>query len=256
MFASTSDKDMFGGRRPLIRLEVGSHNSNLNDKDSDHDYDYFVAPTLRDLYEGNKYTKNTASEGMDWTAYDIRRMPELLWKSNPAMVEAMFSKDRTIHADGKVKELIEGIFDRSEDIARMNLPYLWNASMGMVRSWMGHMNGDSRYTREYGYDTKKVMHAVRVLDILHIYQAGGFASFERAMRFEGEEREYLLNIKHGMYTKEEAERFVSAYIDRIEGYRDLYTQSKPDRETYEWLDSTVMEIVRICATNDLEKGMD
>ncbi len=127
-----------------------------------------------------------------------------------------------------------------DEIARMNLPYLYDGMMGIARGKFGNMlkgtSGTADLVARFGYDTKQAMHCVRSMEVLERFAENGFSDFGEAIWFDGEGRERMLSIKNGSYA---LERF-----ERAEKLRDAYKAFEPDIGTKEELDLLVMELVR------------
>lgn len=254
------------GRPVLFGCLTGSHNYNLNTETSDRDYHVFVCPTFDDLYRGNVLSKQCISDETDLIVYDVRRIPELIWKSNPSFVEMLFTKEPIIREDltgdpvldRRVGEMIGTLFGNREEFARMNLPYLWDASMGTFHGRMRNLNKSTEGTADlvsrYGYNTKQAMHAIRGLWVLERYAENGFASFADAIWFEGADREYLLSVKNGSMTMDEAVRKLDRRLEEVQEYKGLYKGSGQDLRRKELLDSTVEAIVEIMISNELGTG--
>lgn len=87
----------FGGRKEIFRALVGSHNYNMNTPESDKDYKIFVAPTFNDLYFNKSYSNFIIGETEDYDIHDVRKLSNLLWKSNVNFMEVLFSEDIVIN---------------------------------------------------------------------------------------------------------------------------------------------------------------
>lgn len=177
-------------RVELFRAIVGSHNYNLNTKISDKDYKVFILPTFNDLYFGECFSKTYISEKEDFDYHDIRKLSNLLWKSNVNFMEVLFSNEITINEKLKKEsiEKLQNIFSYKEDIARMNLPYLYNSCLGMSNSKQKIIDKGTSNTKylvdRYGYDTKAAMSSIRILDFLIRYCKNNFESFQNAIRYD------------------------------------------------------------------------
>ena len=255
------------GREVLFAAKVGSYNYNLQVEGSDEDFYVFTMPRYTDLYDGNLYTKQTITDDLDYTSFDLRRLPDLLWKSNPHTVELLFTKDlrvntRMEYVEGaetfKLLDLPIFIQDKNESIARMNLPYLWDSTMGCVRSEMKRLKGneEQELTKLHGYNTKAAMHAVRLLDLLDRYADSGFEDFESALVYNGQRRTDILDIRKGKYTYIEMQDVLNTRIPLIEEkWKDAYKSAKPKETTYARLKKAVYEVARIYTLYELERDM-
>ena len=115
-------------RKVSFKALVGSHNYNLQIESSDKDYKAFFLPSFEDLYSGEKYPKSITSDTEDIEYHDIRKLPNMLWKSNVNFLEVLFSMEVY-----KYDELYDKLRSKREEIVRMNLPYLYDACMGMFK---------------------------------------------------------------------------------------------------------------------------
>lgn len=244
----------FNGRIELFRGIVGSHNYNLNTKTSDKDYKVFVLPTFDDLYFGTQFSKSYVSDVEDFDCHDIRKLSNLLWKSNVNFVEILFSTELTINQNlsSKTIDIINEIFLNKEEIARMNLPYLYNACIGMCISKQKIIDKGTSNTQylvdKYGYDTKAAMSSIRILDFLRRYSENKFISFQKAIKYENNDnsRELLLDIKNGEYNKNEI-LFIINKMNTIleENFKEVYYKNNPNEHTKDKLVSDIKEIIKI-----------
>lgn len=199
-------------RKILFQALVGSHNYDLNDEQSDVDYKIFTLPTFDDLYSGNLYSKSEIGITADYDMHDVRKLTQLLWKSNINFVEVLFSKEILINKEELHPEslrVLNILFDMRESLARMNLPYLYNACVGMHYSKMKNLytgtSGTKHLVEEFGWDTKQGLHSYRVLDFLSRYADNDFQDFQQAICYSDspESQTLLMNIKHGAISIDE-----------------------------------------------------
>jgi uncharacterized protein len=189
--------EMFEGRKIVLSSMVGSWAANLNTPASDEDWKHFVAPNFDDLYIGKMFASAKVSETLDYDVHDIRQLANLLWKANLNFISVVFG-----YKVSCVPEL-QWIFDNADIFASMNLPYLYNATMGMHFEKMSTLckgTGNTQVLVEkYGYDTKQGTHAMRCLMVLHRISEG--MSVRKALWFTGADRDLLISIKQGEFTE-------------------------------------------------------
>ena len=206
-------------RHVAIKALFGSHNYNLNTPSSDRDYKVFLVPNLNDLYDGVEINENHVSEEEDYSVHDIRKLAVLFWKSNINFLEIMFSQEHTI--DPELRE----IYDRKEDLARMNLPYLWESCVGMCFQKMKNLNKPTEGTRhlvdQYGYNTKEAIW----------------------YRDDEQMRDELLGIKSGMYTEAMFRDIIRDKLTYSSKLKPLFKDKQPDENLKEWLFLTVKDYV-------------
>ena len=240
-------------RRLAFKALVGSHNYNLNHEGSDRDYKVFVIPTFYDLYQAKQPSKTYTSETEDVVRHDVRQLKALLSKSNVNYLEVLFTEDLTF---GDTLDAGEGacllrLFEHREAIARMNLPYLYQSSLGMFMNRFKYLEKGTAATQDlvekHGYDTKQAMHCARILDVLIRYQRQGFDDFKSAIWFSSNEPETLelQRIRQGVYTKEEMLLYLEnkkAYVE--ETLAPIYKKQSVNHELIDWIDQELTTLVR------------
>ena len=246
-----------GGRKELFRSLVGSHNYNLNTPESDRDYKIFVLPTFDDLYFNKQFSKSIVGDIEDFDIHDIREVStKLWWKANVNFLEVLFSEDIKINNDiwvyTETKELIQAIFNMKDDIVKMNLPYLYDACVGMYYNKMKYLKKGTKNTKHlietFGYDLKQALNGWRILDFLRRFANTNFNNFKKAIWYEIDDnkRDFLLNIKSGQYLLNEYEEIIKDTLNDIETYwKPIYKNQKSNEETKEILTNLVKQIIKI-----------
>jgi uncharacterized protein len=250
-------------RDVVFKALVGSHNYNLNTKEmvslktgtkfpaSDKDYKVFVFPTFEDLYKGKSYSKSIIGEKEDLDIHDVRKLSDLFFKANINFLEVLFSKEIIIsdelHSIEKI--LIRKLLSKKDEIARMNLPHLWNACGGMYRNKMALLRkgteGTQHLVEAFGYDTKQALHAYRVINFIDKFAKTDFEDFEGSMKYWHDDREFMLDMKHGFFEVEAYENFVTFYHDaRFKTLREAYHSHKPNVELKEEIEDIIMELIK------------
>ena len=135
-------------------------------------------------------------------------------------------------------------------IVTMNLPYLYNACVGMYCQKMAHLvkgtEGTRHLVEKFGYDTKQALHAYRCLDFLRRFKEYNW-DFRRAMHYEDtgiRERDYLLSIKRGEWEFDDCREMISSMNDVVAGYAKAYKEIPPNEATKNKLDGLVKDLVR------------
>lgn len=191
-------------REIAIKCLVGSHNYNLNTESSDKDYKIFCYPTFEDLYTNTYYHESVLGEKEDYDCHDIRRLPELLIKSNPNYLEVLFSKEYAIIVS-EIKDFFD--FYRGR-IAKMNLPKLWSSLFGLGIQKSSKLikgtEGTKHLVKQFGYDTKQAMHAHRAYNMIDTLVENGF-DFKNALWMDDVDRWGYIGIKNGIYELKEIE---------------------------------------------------
>lgn len=242
-----------GGRKELFRSLVGSHNYNMNTPESDKDYKIFVLPTFNDLYSGKEFSTSHVGETEDYDVHDIRKTSHLWWKANINFVEVLFTSDGHVNKKLKPKTLniLDVIFRHKNEIARMNLPYLYDACIGMHLTKKSQIDkgttGTQHLVDKFGYDTKQAMHSLRVLDFLARFALTDFEDFKMAIQYKDGEfkKSYLLALKNGEFEKETYLEVSEDTLRRVEkNYKESYKSQSPNEETKEHLLRLVKDMVR------------
>lgn len=238
-------------RSLVLRSIVGSHNYNLNTPDSDLDYKYFVLPTFDDLYHRREYSDSKVGDTFDYSTHDIRKLAYLWWKANVNFIEVLFSVAPEYNSI-RFPEMAD-IYARREEIASMNLPYLYDACLGMYYNKMKYIHQGTSGTKHlvdtFGYDTKQALHAYRILDFLcryQGYQGDGFKRFRDALWYTGDQKRLMLSIKYGAFNYEDFEQMVEDKMESVREpeIRDAYKSAKPNEQLKEWLENKVYDIIK------------
>ena len=243
-------KNLFEGRKIAFKALVGSHNYNLNDETSDKDYKYFVLPTFDDLYENKMYSlPSQVTADMDFDVHDVRKIPNLFYKSNINFVEVLYSNEIVFNNEDIGVEMLHNIFEMRDKIARMNIPYFFHACVGMHHRKMSALNKGTKGTQhlisKYGYDTKQALHAYRVLDFLERLYYTKFNNFRKAITYEGEDRDFMFAIKNGAFTEQQYRTLVAEKLEKVLLLRVAYDTIATDEETYKTLKQLTKDLVRI-----------
>lgn len=238
------------GRKIVFASMFGSHNYNLNTENSDKDYKLFIYPTFDDLYTGKYFSTSVVSPDFDYDIHDIRQLPELFWKTNINFMEVLFAEE-IMTFEWEPEYLIEWMLERKEDLARMNLPYLYNACVGMSLQKQKRMMGKGtestkHLVEKYGYECKEASHAIRVLDFLLRYHNDGFCDFKRAIRYDRDDwmAETLIKVKTGMISLSDTKTMLGFKMSQVEDIKSDYLCCKPNVALKAELDSKIKEYIK------------
>lgn len=233
--------EMFEGRKIVLSSMVGSWAANLNISTSDEDWKHFVAPDFDDLYTGKMFASAKVSETLDYDAHDIRQLANLLWKANLNFISVLFG-----YKVSCVSEL-QWIFDGADILASMNLPYLYNATMGMHFEKMSTLckgTGNTQVLIEkFGYDTKQGTHAMRCLLVLDRISRG--MSVRESLWFGGLNRDLLMSIKSGEFTEAEFRAMVDEWHETCKPrVAEWFKACQPNEEAKNMLDEGIKNFIR------------
>lgn len=236
--------DSFNGRMVVVKALVGSHNYNLNTAQSDRDYKLFVEPTFDDLYFGSHFATGAQSVTVDYTVHDIRGLSDLLWKANINFIEILFSIDLYYHAG------LAWIFNNRDALASMNLPKLYNSSMGMHFNKFNNIHKGTGTTsalvEKFGYDTKQATHALRLLYVIERIASG--MNVQDALYFSNKnvKRIILLNVKSGKYTEDNFRKIVEVWHKRHGNKtRDWFESQATNEELKNQMDDVIKNFIRM-----------
>lgn len=240
--------EKYEGRIVALSSLVGSHNYGLNDENSDKDFKFFTLPSFDDLYTGHRFHKQTIGEKEDYDVHDIRKLSDLLYKSNVSYMEVLASKE--IMLNPCVFDEVSELFSLRDDIFRMNLPHLYDACFGSSIQKEIEVKCD-RYTGgtkhlfdEHGFDTKQATHSHRNLKIIVDFADNDFKDFEKILRYYGSDLELLKGIRHGEWTKEEFIEMNSRFREEnVTKYKSLYKSFEPNNELKLHIESIVKKMI-------------
>ena len=230
-------------RKILLTASVGSTNYNLVDELSDYDYKQFVCPTFEDLYSKKMFSHAYTSNECDYTVHDIRKLPELLYKANINFIEVLFAQKCEYDSE------LHWLFDNKQALATMNLPYLYDACIGMYYEKMKRLHTGTQTTKtlveKYGYDTKQAMCAYRLLDFI-IRMAENYFDFEESVIYKDGDpiKSILMNIKRGHFTES---TFTAILEDRKRwalSYKDDFKSKHVNDSLLEELNGKILYIVK------------
>lgn len=236
------------GRTWLFQALVGSHNYNLNTKESDRDYKVFFLPNFDDLYTKSTFHNSTLTDEYDIDAHDIRHVEDLWYKANVNFLEVLFSEELIFNPviDDYTENLLMKIFDMKDDIARMNLPYLYKACIGMHHNKMDLLlkgtSGTKHLVDEFGYDTKMALHAYRILDFLGWFAHYGFSEFKDSIWYN--DTSSLLDIKHGRYSLDSFHQIINIKLKGIKQLEEDYMTHSFNLKTKRKLAEIIKELVK------------
>lgn len=208
--------------KTAFKALVGSHNYNLTNVHSDKDYKEFYFPSFDDLYGGNMGSISKKVNGNDVEYHDIRKLPQMLWKANVNFIEVLFSQEAQSNSN-----VYTELYEIRESIARMNLPYLYDACIGMMFSKLKDANRDSDYVDMRESDdsrklkiSKSLYQVARIRKFLFDYAATDFIDFQSSIFVDESDMQYdyLMRLKNGI---------IIPFIE-VRSFQDAISLDKPD----------------------------
>ena len=232
----------------------GSQNYNLDiyedDYVSDVDTKCLVLPTLNDLIEGKSMvSKKYDFEGEQIDVKDIRVMMEMWKKQNQSYLEILFTDYKIINP--KYEALLKNIFNMKEDIVEMNIPQLARCISGMSKEKVAALEHEYPATiekiKKYGYDPKQLASIIRLTHLIeNIFEKN--MDFKNAVWYNnGKLRDYMLDIKKGKPSLEEARVLAELYDNKTSSIKnhivEQYGKDSFNNDIYNSLKIKVYQLV-------------
>ena len=214
-----------------FKAPVGSWNYNLMLPSSDRDYKTYFYPTFDDLFNRSDFgrpSKVTSTEDNSWS--DVRQLRDGLIKSNPHALEVLYARD-VEHNDDPIWEELHAIRD---DIAKINLSHLFDASFGMFHNEM------KRYDKEVKKgDTPRAGKAAasgfRIMLTIYDFYKKDFTDYEGCLWYDPEvdkgARDHLLKMKSGAGKPEFIKEQIKRWYEMADELRPKFHMRFKNEET-------------------------
>ena len=186
-----------------------NYNNDVYDDEytSDIDTKAIVLPTFEDFVKEVAPTSTTLildnDEHID--VKDVRAMFDVLSKSNVYYLEVLFTQFKIVNP--KYEDLIAPLFENSERLAMADKKQLINCIAGVAKQKYCALKHPYPTIvdkiNKFGYDPKQLNHIIRMNYFLKRILSG--ESFKSSLD-EGKRKEYLIAVKKGLYSLEEAEK--------------------------------------------------
>lgn len=234
-------------REVVVAFKGGSHIRNLQNENSDEDWKYFVLPTQEDLFSAQVFQNSQTSETIDIEVQDVRKLDKLLFKSNPASLDLLFSPQIEYFGHEEIWEILK----MKDEIATMNLSSFFDSSMGMFNQNMKSLcriNSQSSektvaLIKKYGYNPKKAMMNMHLSSSLLKFYRSGFKNYGEAIWYEGTEKDFMLNVKNGKYKLDDMENMLAMAEMRMEALKGYYKEHPVNEETHKKLQQLLRQLV-------------
>ena len=230
-----------------------------NDYKSDVDTKAIILPNLDDLISGAKMKSTKYDfEGEQIDVKDIRVMVDMWKKSNPAYLEILFTKYKIINP--LFEKYMNQILDMGNDISNINIVQLARCISGMSKEKVIAMEHPYPSLidkiEKYGYDPKQLHHIIRLNRlIIDIFCCN--TPFGEALMIDNERiKQYLINIKKGHLSLEEARDKAIYYDNDTREVKESVinnNQDEFDSETYHKLMNIVQELVKYNIINQIKE---
>lgn len=228
-------------------MAYGSQNYGLDTPASDVDTRLIVLPSFEDIVLNKQPVSRTLirknDEHIDFK--DIRLFINCLKKQNMAYLECIFTPYKIVSSEywNEWKALL----DEREAIARYN-PYKAVKTMKGIAMEKFHAM-EHRYPNKielidtYGYDSKQLMHLLRIEKYLARYIDG----VKYADCLKAPMADYLLKVKDYGYNLEEAKYMAKATLDNVVLMADNYcakTKDEGNEELEDFMNKIVYLIMK------------
>lgn len=215
------------GHRVLGVFLQGSQNYDLAYEGSDIDTKCIVLPTFEDFCLNKKPVSTTlilpSNEHIDLK--DIRLMFDCFRKQNINFVEILFTQYKKLNP--LFEDIYQEMFTHAEEIARYNNYAFINCTAGT--SMEKYKALEHPYPslidkiEKFGYDPKQLYHILRLNEFLVRYISG--ESYEKCL--VPQNTEYLINVKKGCYSLEEARKLAKETLDSTIRLKNEYMERNP-----------------------------
>ena len=176
-------------------------------------------------------------------------------KQNMNFIEILFTKYKFLNPE--YEELFKPVLEAREAIARYNDFAAINCQVGMI--YQKYKALEHPYPtlldkiEKFGYDPKQLHHILRGLDFLEQFVEG--KPYEECMIPRN--RDYILEVKKGIHTLDEARNIADEAVKRAEKIKDNYFLERKNptinNEVSSLLDDVMIKILKKKFTKELMK---
>lgn len=206
--------------------------------ESDKDYKTFFIPKFEELYTTKGDPFSDKVNGNDHEYHDVRKLGHLLSKSNINFLEILYSKEVSYQ-----DTLFTNLKMFRDDIAVMNLPYLYDSTVGTYFNALGQAQrslstDEQDITKFY----KQIMNGARSLLILKRFADTGFKDFKTAISFLYGDSDYetLMYARLGKKDPQCLLDYANDLFKEVQAdYKDSYKRHVLNEQTKERLEQTI-----------------
>ena len=232
----------------------GSGNYGLDYEDSDVDTKCVLTPSLKELAESKTTSTTYARENDEHIDFkDIRVMLETFRKSNLNFLEILYTKYYIINPiyEKEWNKLVEA----RDSIVAMNPSSLVKSMKGIASEKYHAL--EHRYPSriewldKFSYDPKQLHHLMRINAFMLRYLGG--TPFAECLI--SKDPEFLVEVKKGKYSLEEARINANAAMNYIQMMYDNYMKtcdSTIDETIYKLFEEVIYNTIKIGITKELE----
>lgn len=236
----------------------GSQNYNLDYAGSDVDTKLIVVPSFKDIAMNHKPVSTTHvranEEHIDFK--DIRLYMQTFRKQNLNFLEILFTPYFIINP--LYAQEWGRLVEHREDIAHFNMYRGVQSMKGIALEKYHAMEhpypSKIAVLEKYGYDPKQLHHLKRVEWYLEKYINGD--SYESCLIPEGEIREYLMDIKNGLFNLADARSIADLAKAHVEEMATAAYEKYPNEEDAAinaLLDDVQYNIMKIAVQEELKE---
>jgi hypothetical protein len=176
---------------------------------------------------------------------DIRLMFDCFKKQNINFVEILFTKFKIINP--KYETLIQPLFDNNEQLARYNnyasINCISGTSMEKYKALEHPYPTIIDKIEKYGYDPKQLHHIIRLNEFIKRY----IAEEKYVDCLISKDKEYLIRVKKGVHTLEEARLIGKSLCDETYEIKQRYMQDNPvyiNKECENILNNILVDVMK------------
>ena len=234
----------------------GSQNYGLDYEGSDVDTKLIVVPTFKDIAMNKKPVSTTHvrsnNEHIDWK--DVRLYIQTFRKQNLKFVEILFTPYKIINP--KYSYQWNRLTNAREEIARYAPNQAIKVMGGVSRERYHAM--EHRYPSRiewidrFGYDPKQLHHLIRMEQFIERYIQGH--PYEHCLK--DYDSEYMVKVKQGYYSLEEARKVADDAINNIEAMCDkfLSVEHPVNEKIDDLLNDVQYEIMKLSVIDELSES--
>lgn len=219
-------------------------------------YKSITLPSFDDLYLANIIEESCALE-TDTTREgicDIRKYIKHLVKPDIYFIESLFSDEIILNSAicNKSKSLVQELINYRNDIAKMNLSYLYDSCIGIYKSKLHSLLNSTTKTehliKNYGYNTEQAFEAWRLLDFLRSFADTNFSDFKSALTYTdtNPKNHFLKRLYNGEFSLNEFNEIIEDTFKHIEdNFKTLYKNSPIDEHLQHRLYEISKELFKV-----------
>lgn len=234
----------------------GSQNYGLDYEGSDVDTKLIVVPTFKDIAMNKKPVSTTHvrsnNEHIDWK--DVRLYIQTFRKQNLKFVEILFTPYKIINP--KYSYQWNRLTNAREEIARYAPDQAIKVMGGVSRERYHAM--EHRYPSRiewidrFGYDPKQLHHLIRMEQFIERYIQG--QPYEHCLK--DYDSEYMVKVKQGYYSLEEARKVADDAINNIEAMcnKFLLVEHPVNEKIDDLFNDVQYEIMKLSVIDELSES--